>query len=85
MIVHGWRFAFVLSLSQMVYFTALFPYLVLFVLFVRSVTLPGASVGIMYYLRPDWSKLGHPRVSVSPKSTIAHSVLDFEYVEVFLI
>uniref|UniRef100_A0A8C4PW62 Uncharacterized protein n=1 Tax=Eptatretus burgeri TaxID=7764 RepID=A0A8C4PW62_EPTBU len=45
----------------------------LFVLFVRSVTLPGASVGIMYYLRPDWSKLGHPRIWMDASTQIFYS------------
>lgn len=44
------------------YFTATFPYVVLVVLLVRGVLLPGALDGIIYYLKPDWSKLGSPQV-----------------------
>lgn len=44
------------------YFTAIFPYLMLIVLMFRGVTLPGAADGIVYYLKPDFNKLLEPRV-----------------------
>lgn len=47
---------------QIVYFTALFPYVVLILLLVHGVTLPGALGGIVYYLKPDWSKLAEAQV-----------------------
>ena len=50
---------------QIVYFTATFPYVVLVVLLVRGVLLPGALDGIIYYLKPDWSKLASPQVRES--------------------
>lgn len=43
--------------------TATFPYLVLLILLVRGATLPGAWRGVVYYLKPDWSKLLSTTVS----------------------
>lgn len=45
------------------YFTATFPYLMLFVLLIRGITLPGASKGIEFYLKPNMTKLVEPQVS----------------------
>lgn len=43
--------------SQVVYFTATFPYFILFALLVNNVQLPGAKDGILFFLTPNWSKL----------------------------
>ena len=46
------------------YFTALFPYTVLIILFARAVTLPGYMDGITFYITPQWDKLLKARVSI---------------------
>lgn len=47
---------------QVVYLTATFPYVMLFVLLVRGATLPGATQGILYYLKPNVTRLADPQV-----------------------
>ncbi|KAK4287442.1 hypothetical protein Pmani_039485 [Petrolisthes manimaculis] len=44
------------------YFMALFPYVVLFTLLIRGVTLPGATNGMLYFITPVWHKLLDPNV-----------------------
>lgn len=56
-IVFACLFQGVKSSGKVVYFTALFPYVVLLILLVRGVTLEGASEGLKYYLTPDFSKI----------------------------
>ncbi|XP_041374202.1 sodium- and chloride-dependent glycine transporter 1-like [Gigantopelta aegis] len=50
------------SLGKVVYFTAIFPYIILTILLIRSSILEGAATGILYYLKPDWSRLTDPTV-----------------------
>jgi len=46
--------------GYIVWFTALFPYLILAVLLIRAVTLEGASIGLWYYVTPVWERLLTP-------------------------
>lgn len=49
---------------QVVYVTAPLPYILLTLILVRAVTLPGALQGIIYYVKPDFSRLADFQVGV---------------------
>lgn len=57
-----------LSPTQVVYFTALFPYVLLIVLLIRGLTLDGAADGIAYYLSPKMDRLADSGVSITGHS-----------------
>lgn len=45
------------TVSKVVFYTVFIPWGLLILFIIRGVTLPGANVGISYYLTPVWSKL----------------------------
>ncbi|XP_026317520.1 sodium-dependent nutrient amino acid transporter 1-like [Hyposmocoma kahamanoa] len=59
----SWLLVFVIvyrgvkSSGKAAYFLALFPYVVLFILLIRAVTLPGAGNGILFFITPEWKKI----------------------------
>ncbi|XP_055624455.1 sodium-dependent nutrient amino acid transporter 1-like [Toxorhynchites rutilus septentrionalis] len=50
------------STGKAAYFLALFPYVIILVLFIHSCTLEGAWKGIMFFLTPKWDQLFTARV-----------------------
>lgn len=64
------------SSGKIIWFTALFPYFVMFILLVRAVTLDGAVDGLLYYVAVDWSKLQQGRTWIDGATQIffAYSV-----------
>lgn len=50
------------SSGKVVYFTATFPYVILFILLIRGALLDGALEGVKFFIIPEWSKLADIQV-----------------------
>ncbi|XP_004768445.1 inactive sodium-dependent neutral amino acid transporter B(0)AT3 [Mustela putorius furo] len=60
--------------GKAIYFTALFPYLVLTIFLIRGLTLPGAVRGLIYLFTPNVQTLGNPRVWLDAATQIFFSL-----------
>ncbi|XP_072948121.1 sodium- and chloride-dependent transporter XTRP3 isoform X2 [Epargyreus clarus] len=61
------------SSGKVVYFTSLFPYVVLTIFFVRGITLPGSSDGIWHMYKPKLEKLLDPPVWLDAATQVFYS------------
>ena len=49
-------------LSQVLWFSAIFPYVILTILCVKALTLEGAMMGLEFLFTPDWARLAESQV-----------------------
>jgi SNF family Na+-dependent transporter len=61
------------SSPQAVYFTSLFPYVVLTIFFIRGITLPGAGAGLIHMYTPKIEKLLETSVWLDAATQVFYS------------
>ncbi|XP_064473559.1 sodium- and chloride-dependent GABA transporter 1-like [Ornithodoros turicata] len=59
--------------GKIVWVTAIFPYVCLFILLVRGVTLEGSLDGLLFYITPDWSQLLNAKVWVAAGTQVFYT------------
>lgn len=62
------------TVGKVVYATVILPWILLLVFVIRGVTLPGAAIGLTYYLNPVFSKLLDPSVWTAAYGQVFYSV-----------
>lgn len=62
------------SSGKVVYFTATFPYVIIFILLIRGALLEGSLEGIKFYIIPKWEQLKTPKVWVDAAGQIFFSL-----------
>jgi len=62
------------SISKVVVWTATLPFVILFILILRAVTLDGATEGLKLFLIPDWSALKNPQLWLAAFSQVFFSL-----------
>lgn len=65
------------------YFLAIFPYVIMVILLIRSVTLDGASTGIIYFFKPQWDRILEPQVTLHQSSKQKQKSLSFFLLQVW--
>ena len=68
------NFIWYIKSLQIVYFTAIAPYVLLMIIFIRGVTLNGAGNGLIYYLKPDFSRLTDGQVWMDGGTQVIYSI-----------
>ncbi|KAJ3608964.1 hypothetical protein NHX12_023492 [Muraenolepis orangiensis] len=62
------------AIGKAVYVTVTFPYLVLTIFLIQGLTLPGATVGLIYLFTPDWNMLNNPQLWLDAATQIFFSL-----------